>query len=409
MLPHNYEVKEREEWVTIDGLDILFINMPHAEAPSEMINWIPKYKALNTAELTFDGQHNIYSFRGAKTRDSLLWTKYLHEMKMRFADEAVVLHAAHSAPVWNDEGNEIGDYLTMQRDSYGFLHNQSMRLANQGVTVNDVGRVLEEIIPQSQLDTWHTNGYHGSYSHNARAIVNFYLGYFDMNPVNVNPLMTQDRSAVYVENWGADAMYDVALNYFNDGQYQEASQLLNDILQVDAGNDQARQLLADSFEQQGYQSETMAWRNTYLQGAYELRTGNIKQSLDMSSPDIVANTPTEGFLDFFAVTLNGPKLAELGLDFSLSLVHPDLDEHFYAEVSNGNFTAIPTPKLVDADVTIYINKEDLTRILIDEVTFKELVKTEEAKLKGDGTKLMRLLDTTERFTPDFDIVPMPVS
>lgn len=407
LVPHNKEINEREEWVNVDGLDILFINMPDAEAPSEHVHWIPKYKALHTAELTYDGQHNIYTFRGAKTRDALIWSKYLHELKLRFADEAKVLHQAHSAPVWNEGNSEISEYLTLQRDNYGFLHNQTMRLANQGVTVNDIGREIEKIIPQVQLDTWHTNGYHGSYSHNARAIVNLYLGYLDLNPVNVNPLQTVDKSCVYVKAAGEKTLIKASKTHYAQGEYQEASQLLNDVLQCNPSNDIARQLLADSFEQQGYQSETMAWRNSYLQGAYELRTGHVADSIKMSSVDIIANTPTSGFLDFLAVSIDGNKAIELGLDFSLTISHPDLNEHYYAEISNGNLTAIQTDKPMKADTTLTINKSDMSQLLVTELTLPDLLESQKAALKGDSESFMKMASTVVTFTPDFDIVPMP--
>lgn len=408
LVPHNKEINEREEWVNVDGLDILFINMPDAEAPSEHVHWIPKYKALHTAELTYDGQHNIYTFRGAKTRDALIWSKYLHELKLRFADQAEVLHQAHSAPVWNDGEGEIAEYLTLQRDNYGFLHNQTMRLANKGVTVNDVGREIEKIIPQVQLDTWYTNGYHGSYSHNARAIVNLYLGYLDLNPVNVNPLQTIDKSCVYVNVVGEKVMLEAGYRHYASGEYQQASQLLNDVLQCNPSNDKARQILADSFEQQGYQSETMAWRNSYLQGAYELRTGHIAESIKMSSVDIIANTPTAGFLDFLAVSIDGVKAIELGLDFSLTISHPDLGEHYYAEISNGNLTAIQTEEPVKADTSLIISKADMSEILVSDITLTDLIENKRAKLQGDTQSFMKLASTMETFTPDFHIVPMPV-
>ncbi len=306
------EIQEREKVITIDGLEFHAINMPGAEAPAEIVLYVPQYRSLNTAELTYDGMHNIYTFRGAKVRDSLVWTKYLTELKLRYVDSGLVdnIHAAHSAPVWNDpntEGNEISDYMALQRDNYGFIHNQAMRLANHGVTIHDVGREIERLVPESQKQTWHTNGYHGSYSHNARAVVNLYLGYHDMNPVNTNPLQTQDKSCVYVEAAGADVLYKAGIDYFNKGQYQEASQLLNDLVQCDPNNIDYRFALADSFEQQGYQSETMAWRNSYLQGAVELRTGEISPSIKLASADVIANTPTGMFLDFIAVKLNAEK------------------------------------------------------------------------------------------------------
>ena len=133
----------------------------------------------------------------------------------------------HSAPVWNNpatEQNEIAEYMTFQRDNYGFIHNQAMRLANHGTTIHDVGREIEKLVPEAQKQTWHTNGYHGSYSHNARAVVNLYLGYHDMNPVNTNPLETRDKSCVYVEAAGAETLYKAGLEHFNSGEYQQSSQ-----------------------------------------------------------------------------------------------------------------------------------------------------------------------------------------
>lgn len=396
------EISERERWVTIDGLEILLINMPGAEAPAEMVAYLPKYRSLNTAELTYDGQHNIYTFRGAKVRDALVWTKYLTELKLRFVDSGKVdnIHAAHSAPVWGKEA--VSDYLTLQRDNYGFVHNQSMRLANHGVTIHDVGRAIEEIVPQSQFNTWHTNGYHGSYSHNARAVVNLYLGYHDMNPVNVNPLATQDKSCTYVEAAGADTLMAAGKRHFEAGEYQQASQLLNDVVTCDPDNAKARNLLADSYEQQGYQSETMAWRNSYLQGAYELRTGHVAESLKAASPDVIANTPTGLLLDYLAVRLNGPKAEAANLDFSFQLIHPDLNEVYYGEVSNANMANIQLAEPVEADLTLSVSKQDLTRVLLGQVTLAEV-----SQIEGEAKYLEQLKGVLDTFESDFDIVPMP--
>jgi len=193
LITPDFLITNKIEQHEIDGLTFEFTNVPEAEAKVEIITWVEDYKTLFTGELTFHGMHNIYTFRGAKTRDALVWSKYLTEMKMAYGDRIEALTSSHSAPVWG--GKEIVNYLTMQRDNYGFIHNQAMRLANEGVTINDVGREIEKIIPEAQFNTWHTNGYHGSYSHNARGVINLYLGYFDMNPVNVNPLQTIDNSS----------------------------------------------------------------------------------------------------------------------------------------------------------------------------------------------------------------------
>ncbi|MFC5077791.1 Metallo-beta-lactamase superfamily protein [Vibrio thalassae] len=410
------DIVEREETHVIDGLEMLFINMPGAEAPVEIVNYVPAYNSLNTAELTYDGQHNIYTFRGAKTRDSLAWNKYLTELKMRFVDSGLVdnIHAAHSAPVWNEEGtdtNEIADYMELQRDNYGWLHNNSVRLANHGVTVGDVGREIDKIIPQAQLDTWHTNGYHGSYSHNARAIVNLYLGYFDMNPVNINPLTSVDQAAVYVNAFGEEAVFEAGMNHFESGEYQEAAQLLNNLVLNNPTNIEYRAALADTYEQQGYQSETMAWRNTYLQGAAELRTSQVTESLNIASADVIANTPTTNFLDLVGVRVNGPKAEEAGLAFNMSLVHPDIDETHYIEVSNATFSHLPVSELnldlpEQVDTQLIIHKTDLTRVLVGEVTLQKLVEDGIAGIRGDANNIAALAATMDEFALGFEIVPL---
>ncbi len=406
------EIQEREKVITIDGLEFHAINMPGAEAPAEIVLYVPEYRSLNTAELTYDGMHNIYTFRGAKVRDALVWTKYLTELKLRFVDSGLVdsIHAAHSAPVWNDPAtaeNEIADYMTLQRDNYGFIHNQAMRLANHGVTIHDVGREIDKIVPESQQQTWHTNGYHGSYSHNARAVVNLYLGYHDMNPVNTNPLQTEQKSCVYVEAAGADVLYKAGIAHFEKGEYQQSSQLFNDLVQCEPNNMDYRYALADSFEQQGYQSETMAWRNSYLQGAVELRTGEIKSSIKLASADVIANTPTGMFLDFIAVRLNAEKAENAGLDFSFGLYHPDVEQRFYGEVSNANMSNIEVDSLPQTDVELIINKSDLTNIALGKTTLAKLLESGQAGMKGNGEHIKGLAASLDSFDGMFEILPMP--
>ncbi|QFT13122.1 alkyl/aryl-sulfatase [Vibrio sp. THAF190c] len=411
------EIVEREETRVIDGLEVHFINMPGAEAPVEIVNYVPAYRSLNTAELTYDGQHNIYTFRGAKVRDSLAWSKYLTELKMRFVDSGLVdnIHSAHSAPVWNNpetEENEIGHYMEMQRDNYSWLHNNSVRLANHGVKIGDVGRSIEEIVPESQKQNWASRGYHGSYSHNARAIVNLYLGYLDLNPVNINPLKSVDKSCTYVNAGGADNFYKSAKAHFDSGNYQEAGQLLNDLVLCEPTNIEYRELLADTFEQQGYQSETMAWRNSYLQGAVELRTNEIGESLKTASEDVIANTPTTNFLDLVGVQLNGPKAETAGLNFNMGIYHPDIEERHYIEVSNATFSHLPVTELglessIPAlDTEIIIHKADLTKVITGETTLEALFESGQAGLRGDAKNLQDLASSLDKFDMKFDILPL---
>ncbi|MGF1695762.1 MBL fold metallo-hydrolase [Vibrio lamellibrachiae] len=404
LITPNFEIVDKVEQHKIDGLTFEFTNVPGAEAPVEILTWVEEYKTLFTGELTYHGMHNIYTFRGAKVRDSLAWTKYLTEIKIAYGDRIEALTSSHSAPVWETEA--INEYITLQRDNYGFIHNQSMRLANNGVTINDVGREIEKIIPEVQFNTWHTNGYHGSYSHNARAVVNLYLGYHDMNPVNTNPLTTIDKSCTYVEAAGADTLYNAGMVHFEAGRYQQSSQLFNDLVQCDPANETFRNALADSFEQQGYQSETMAWRNSYLQGAVELRTNEVKDGVDQMSADIIANAPTAKIFDMFAVRVNSVKAIEAGLDFTLTTVHPDTNEFFYTEVSNGNMTTVQTDKQLDADTTFFIHKADFSNVLLQQVTLGKLLETGMAGFSGEAANVQALQGAMEQPNRKFDILPL---
>jgi uncharacterized sulfatase len=401
----NVDIVDKVEVHTIDGVDFEFTNVPEAEAPVEIITWVEQYKTLFTGELTFHGMHNIYTFRGAKIRDALKWTKYLTEMKLAYGDRIEALTSSHSAPVWGTD--EINEYLTFHRDNYGFVHNQALRLANNGTTVNDVGRRVEAIVPEALFNKWYTNGYHGSYSHNARGVVNLYLGYWDANPVNINPLLTQDKSCVYVEAAGADTLFEAGMKHFKDGRYQEASQLFNDLVLCEPANIEYRDMLADSFEQQGYQSETMAWRNSYLQGANELRTSQPKPPLAMNSTDILAVAPTEGIYDMMAVRFNAPKAVEAGLNMSLNTVHQDVNEYFYTEISNGNMTTVQTEKPVEsAGSTLYIKKTDLTEVLIGRTTVPELFASGRARIEGNQNLLQEIVAVLDDFNPAFEILPL---
>jgi uncharacterized sulfatase len=405
LIPPTIEIVDKVERHMIDGVEFEFTNTPAAEAPVGIITWVEQYKTLFTGELTFHGMHNIYSFRGARTRDALQWTKYLTEMKLAYGDRIQALTAAHSSPVWGTDA--INEYLTFQRDNYGFIHNQSMRLANNGTTVNDVGRKLEAIVPEALFNKWYTNGYHGSYSHNARAVVNLYLGYYDSNPVNINPLLTTDKSCVYVKAAGAETLYKAGLNYFDKGEYQQASQLFNDLVMCEPTNTQYRDALSDSFEQQGYQSENMAWRNSYLQGANELRTSQTKPPIKFNSNDVIASSPTEGIFDMMAVRLNGPKAIAAGLTESFNTVHKDVKQYYYTEISNGNMVTVQTSEAVKtAGSTLYINKADLAAVLIGQTTAAELFESGRASIEGNQTLLQQIVPNLDDFNSAFEILPL---
>lgn len=387
----------------IDGLEMIFLDASGTEATSEMVTYIPSMKAIWTGEVTYQGMHNIYTLRGAKVRDSQLWSKKINEMIALWGDEAEVLFASHSSPIWGN--TEIVDYLKMQRDAYGFIHNQTLRLANNGVVLQDMGDAINEVMPESIRKTWHTNGYHGTYSHNARAVYNMYLGYFDMNPANLNPLPVKPESIKYVEYMGgAASILKKAQQDFDKGEYRFVATALNKLVNAEPNNTKARGLLADTFEQLGYQSEGAGWRNVYLTGAQELRLGGISAGAPKTaSPDVISEMEIDMLLDFFAVRIDSLKAQHT--PFTLNVEVPDRKETYFVELSNGNLSNVLVDRPRKADATLTINKSDVTRLLLEDTTLPELFKSKAAKLTGDESVLEKLIGSLVEFNAGFEIVP----
>jgi len=399
---YELNLKSDIENLTIDGLDMVFLDASGTEAPSEMVTYIPSMKALWTGEVTYQGMHNIYTLRGAKVRDALKWSKKINKMITLWGSEVEVLFASHSAPIWSTQ--EIVDYLKMQRDAYGFTHNQTLRLANNGYVLQDLGDKIYEVMPESIQKTWHTNGYHGTYSHNARAVYNMYLGYFDMNPANLNPLPIKAESAKFVEYMGgAKAILKNAKKDFAKGNYRFVATVLNKVVQADSNNIEARAILADAYEQMGYQAEGAGWRNIYLTGAQELRLGKVTPGAPKTaSADILSEMDPGMLLDYIAVQVDALKAQHK--PFSMNIVVDK--EVYFVEMSNGNLSNIEVEKpMKSADATITLDDEGFTKILLGQAKLSELIESKQATLKGDSTVLSKLVSTLVKFDEKFEIVP----
>ena len=402
----DYELNHKAEIETlvIDGLEMKFMDASGTEAESEMVTYIPSINALWAGELTYQGMHNVYTLRGAKVRDSLKWSKKINEMLVTWGAKTEVLFASHSAPIWGTE--EIGAYLKMQRDAYGFTHNQTLRLANNGYVMQDLGENIYEVMPTSIQQSWHTNGYHGSYSHNSRAVYNMYLGYFDMNPANLNPLPIKAESAKFVEYMGGSKLVlEKAHADYAKGEYRFVATALNKVIQVEPNNAAARKLLADSYEQLDYQAESAGWRNTYLTGAQELRVGTLPGNPKTASADVLAEMTIENLLDFMAVRVDSVKAQHT--PFTLNVVLPDTKEVFFVEMSNGNLSNIKVDKTLVADATLYINRSDVTKTILKQTTLKALFSSKKAGLEGQQDVLNKLLSALVEFDEIFEIVPRP--
>lgn len=388
----------------IDGVPFTFQNTPGTESPAEMNVWLPQQKALLMAENVTATLHNLYTLRGAETRDPLGWSKYINEALHRFGDKAEVMFAVHNWPRWGHE--DIVHTLEKQRDMYGYLNDQTLHLANNGVTINQIHERLK--VPPELANEWFNRGYHGSVSHNVRAVVNKYLGYYDSNPATLNPLAPEDSAKKYVEFMGgADHLLQMAKASFDKGEYRWVVEVLNKLVFADPTNQAARNLQADALEQLGYQAENAGWRNSYLVAAQELRNGVPRNlpSLRVSNPDALAAMDTGLLFDYLGVRMNAQK-AE-GEDFSINLVLPDKNEQYLLELKNSHLNNIKGVQSENAGQTVTIDRADLNRLMLKEVSPVRLVF--EGKLKSSGNPLLlaKLFGMLEDFDFWFDIVTPP--
>lgn len=398
--PTRSVVKPIEEF-EVDGVRMVFQNTPNTEAPREMNTYIPGLKALWIAENATAGLHNIYTLRGAPVRDPLNWSKYLAEALHRFGGEAEVLFASHHWPRWGNA--RVQEVLRAQRDLYAHMNNQVLHLANQGVTINEIHNVYE--LPKGLQGQWHCRGYHGSPENNSRGVVQRFLGYWDGNPTNLLPPPQRESAALFVEMMGgADKVLARGRQLCDEGKYRLAQEILNKLVQAEPHNQAAKDLLADAFEQTGYQQENVGLRNSFLAAAYELRSGIPEgETADSSSPDVIRAMSTELFLNFLGIRMDSRK-AE-GLRFTINLVTPDTGEKFLIELSNATLTNIAGRQADKPDLTLTISRADLERTMTGAKGLDAQIKDGTAKAVGDVSVLQKLAATMADFDPRFEIMP----
>jgi len=398
--PTHIVEKDIEE-IMVDGVRMIFQNTPNTEAPSEMNTYIPEMKALWMAENVNATLHNIYTLRGALVRDSLNWSKYINEALYLYGQEAEVLFGAHHWPRWGND--RVQDILRAQRDLYANFNNQVLHLANQGVTVNQIHNVFD--LPKSLQQKWECRGYHGSVEHNCRGVVNRYLGFWDCNPATLIPLSPGDSAPLYVEMMGGSAKILARGRQLHDeGKYMLAQEILNKLVQAEPDNEDAKNLLADVFEQIGYQQENPGLRNSFLAGAYELRNGIPQGSSPKSSgPDVIRAMSTELFLNFLGIRMDSRK-AE-GMKFTMNLITPDNGEKFVVELNNATLTNLRGFLADKPDLTLTINRSDLEQTMMGVKTLESQIQDGTAKVQGDISILGKLAATMVDFDPRFEIMP----
>jgi len=398
--PNRLISKDFEE-ITVDGVTMVFQNAPDTEAPVQLNTYFPQFKAFWAAEVVTGTIHNIYTTRGAAVRNAHNWSKVINEALYKFGQEAEVMFASHSWPRWGND--RIQEVLRAQRDTYANLNNQTLHYVNRGVTINEIHNVYE--VPKSLQQQWAARSYHGDVQNNVRGVVNRFLGHFDGNPVNLIPLSPKDSAPLYVEMMGGSAkILARGKELIGQGKYLHASEILNRLVFAEPQNQPARQLLADAYEQLGYQAESTSVRNTFLQGAYELRNG-LPGGVPVRSnvPDVVRAMSTEQWLDFVGISMD-PKKAE-GMRFTINLATPDNGEKFVVEMSNATLTTIKGFQAPKPDLTVTVDRADLNQVMMGVASFDDLIKAGKAKFDGNRAGFDQLRSILVPFTPDFEILP----
>jgi len=355
-----YEITATGERLTIDGVEMEFQMTPGTEAPAEMNTWFPQFKALWMAENCTGTLHNLYTLRGAQVRDGAAWAGYITEAITRYGEEAEVVFQSHNWPHWGN--TVINDYLVNTAAVYKFINDQTLTYINQGYTSNEISNMIE--LPEPLEKVWYTRQYYGTLSHNSKAVYQKYMGWYDANPVNLNPLTPSESAKKWVEYLGdVDEVLRMAKADFDAGEYQWVAEVTNTIVFADPTNEAARLLCADALEQLGYQAESGPWRNAYLTAALELRHGNqaMNATQTKGGGNILMQMTSTMFFDYMAIMMD--KYALEDHDFTINVTLPDVGEQHVLHIKNGVLLVYENTRREDADVSLTCPKNALIYIL----------------------------------------------
>jgi alkyl sulfatase BDS1-like metallo-beta-lactamase superfamily hydrolase len=396
------EITATGEEMTIDGVRLVFQITPGTEAPAEMNIFVPGERALCMAENCTANQHNVYTLRGAQVRDALMWSKYIDESLELFAHESDVLFASHHWPRWGE--SDLSEYLASQRDAYRYVHDQTLRLANHGRTMEEIAEEL--VLPEGLGGEFFNRGYYGTLSHNAKAVYQRYLGWFDGNPAHLNPHPPIEAAKRYVTFMGgADAVLAQARASFAEGDYRWVVEVVNHLVFAEPENESARFLQADALEQLGFQSESGPWRDFYLSGAMELRSnGTVLKGLagNALASGIVSSMTPELLLDLIGVRLNGPNSSAFEIEVDL-VVADRGDERWSFGVRNGVLHARRNARS-SAPVGVITSIAAFAVFASGSRSFDELIARDDFEVTGDVARLRALADLLDVFEFGFEIV-----
>jgi alkyl sulfatase BDS1-like metallo-beta-lactamase superfamily hydrolase len=388
------------EEMTIDGVRVVFQLTPETEAPAEMNFFFPDLGALCMAENCSHTMHNLVPIRGALVRNSLRWSKYINEALELFGADMEILFTSHNWPRWG--GDDAREFLRNQRDLYKWMHDQSMRLANRGYVPTEIAEELR--LPEEFLANDHTRGYYGDLVHNSKAVYQRYLSWYDGNPSNLHKHPPVEAGKRYVElAGGADALLAHARRKFDDGDYRWVAEICNHLVFADPTNTAARELLADTYEQLGYQAESSTFRNAYLMGAQELREG--------PPPPVAPLVRGRGLLRamtieqvFDSISVRFKQEDAGGLRTAVNWTFTDIGEKWVLGVSNRTLWYTKGRHDTAAGVTVTMTRATFIAIVTQETTFVDQIESGAITLDGDATALLTIFGNLDMPAPAFPIV-----
>jgi alkyl sulfatase BDS1-like metallo-beta-lactamase superfamily hydrolase len=390
LLAPTLDITHTGQQETLDGVRIVFQLTPGTEAPAEMNFCFPDKRALCLAENVTHNLHNLLTLRGAQVRDARIWSRYIAEAIELFGEHTDAAFTSHHWPTWGTQN--VIRFMTGQRDLYAYLHDQTLRLMNQGYTGSEIAEMIE--IPPALDAAWHTHGYYGSVSHNVKAIYQRYLGWYDGNPAHLWQHPPEAAAARYVQALGGlDATIAKAREFADTGDLRFAAELASHAVFADPASQPAKTLLAEVFTRLGYGSECATWRNNYLTGAQELH-GTIADTAVSSAGMAVALTITQLF-DSLAIRIDGKRAWDTSL--SIRWHFTDFDQTYRMELSNGALTHHPTTRTEPADLTVTLTRPQLLAMLGG-------AGTDGVHFDGDPKILAAITGLTDQPDPAFAII-----
>lgn len=394
--PTDY-INETGQTRVVDGVKMIFQMAPDTEAPAEMLIFFPDLKALCAAEDATHTFHNVLTLRGAVVRDPHIWARVLTETIDMFGGRSKVVFASHHWPTWGYK--EVVDFLTLQRDLYAYVHDQTLRLVNKGFNGPEIAEQMK--LPPALDQAWNARGYYGSINHNVKAIYQRYIGWFDGNPAHLWEHIPTERAKRYVDLiGGVDQIVTKSQEAFDAGDFRWAAEILNHAVFAQPDHQGARRLLADTYEQLGYGAENGPWRNFFMSGCTELRTENFGTPTETASADVVAQLTPEMLFDSFAIQINGPKAWDE--EISILVVLTDGPRYRWW-LSNGALIYTTVDEFDSADVTLTTTTGKLPAIAVHGLDPDALVEAG-IDIDGDTAALQRLSALLDPGDPNFNIV-----